>query len=409
MAKKVEAVDVIDVNEFFGFGQNHLEQYQNHYENFWKIHMPKIFGKNLSRYLKFSGFELIDTNRDYTQKIGRAASRSGDLSAVGSSLDKHGWEMKHVPPIAFRFSDGRIIIITGNSRGENLHDRRIKHMPVAMFESSEKDDSYCLQEALIYMAQQTQEKDGNFVSASTHDIQKALKDLIELFSVSSGEAGVDPHNMLSYKTAVKSLWQSAKMTEHKIMQVVLKVWNANNPHNIVISYNREEGLAKLGEFKFNTDPCDLSGVIYIMFGWETCALSFVSAYEQAMANPEMEIRIVINPGTLSPNKNSNFEYEYKRRIKQFVEEFQKHKKSAIFVSSADLDKTAKLQIKINHQRICVYAALPSIAKEHDLQKPVFFHNKGQYFYQKGDNGYQVYMRYEDEFENAENAEYDEAA
>jgi len=403
MEKKVESVDVVDVNAFFGFEEKHLLQYQRHYEDFWKTHMPKIFGKNLSRYLNFVGFELIETALDYTQKIGRAAARSSDLRAVGRSLDENGWEMKHVPPIAFRFKDGRILVITGNSRGENLNDRGVDKMPVAMFESSELDNSFHLKEALIYMAQQTQEKNGNFVPATSHDIQKALRDLITLFSESSGDAGVDPHNIVAYEAAVKSLWDGA--TEQQVARVVQKVWNDHNPHNVIISYKREEGLAKLEEFNFNTDPCDISGVIYIMFGWETSQRGFTSAYELAMENPEMEIRIVINPGTLNPSKSSTFEHEYEKRIKQFVSEFDRHKSAQIFVSSQNLEKDAKLQVKINHQRVYVYAALPSIGKEHDLSRPVFFHNKGQYFYQR-DNGYQVWMSHEDEFENTE---YDMAA
>ena len=180
MAKKVEAVEVIDVNSFFGFEDSHLIQYQQHFEDFWRTHSPAIFGK--SKYLNFSGFELISTDRDYAQKIGRASSRSSDLRAVGSSLDQFGWEMKHIPPIAFRFSDGTVLIITGNSRGENLSDRGVQKMPVAMFESTELDTSFHLKEALIYLAQQSQEKLGSFVPATSHDIQKALRDLIALFS-----------------------------------------------------------------------------------------------------------------------------------------------------------------------------------------------------------------------------------
>ena len=402
MAKKVEAVEVIDVNSFFGFEDSHLIQYQQHFEDFWRTHSPAIFGK--SKYLNFSGFELISTDRDYAQKIGRASSRSSDLRAVGSSLDQFGWEMKHIPPIAFRFSDGTVLIITGNSRGENLSDRGVQKMPVAMFESTELDTSFHLKEALIYLAQQSQEKLGSFVPATSHDIQKALRDLIALFSDSSGNAGVDPHNILALENSVKSLWAGA--TEIQVARTVQKVWNDHNPHNEIISYKREEGLAKLEEFNFNTDPCDISGTIYLMFGWETSQRGFTSAYELAMANPEMEIRIVINPGTLNPCQAKTFEYEYERRIKQFVAEFDRHKSAQIFVSSQNLEKHAKLQIKINHQRVYVYAALPSIGKEHDLSSPVFFHNKGQYFYQKR-NGYQVYMRFEDEFENSE--QYEEAA
>ena len=45
MEKKVESVDVVDVNAFFGFEEKHLLQYQRHYEDFWKTHMPKILEK----------------------------------------------------------------------------------------------------------------------------------------------------------------------------------------------------------------------------------------------------------------------------------------------------------------------------------------------------------------------------
>jgi len=372
---------IVDIDNNNKFTENDLKIHKELIN--WPEAYPDIFGTGLPEEIEFVEWRLINLEDiDYNSQKFRAGGRTTKekFIEIKQNIKRNGFKLRYPSICLFQNNTLDLNIITGNTRTEILKELGFKNAICAIFKSkTKKNGEQLYSNEQINESVETMGGVFNTIhdpagSTTKADIIRLVKLSCDRWKRTKGQCGTktDLHEI---GVKVDKLSGNGLFQQDTRQRMVYEIYNNYNPDNQVLSWTPKKVESWIKDNNFiNTDKC-----IYIVASSGLPSKALTRAVALSSENPDKEIRIILNPGTLSgydlkqcyENTLSSFVKDMKIIIKHYCESF-------FGVSNPK-------QI-----RITVYGAVPSLSSVHNLEKLVYFNNNSSDFYQKKDEAKENY-------------------
>jgi hypothetical protein len=365
--------NVIDLLTTSEFTDEHLEIVKNLMD--WKNIYPELFGNGLPNEIVFDRFRLLPHDAViYDQKYRAGGkSRASKMLEIQQNVERNGYKLKYPAAAWFEFAPGQYVVITGNSRGEIVKSSpfNIPNMIVAVYKAS--DPSYTkdqIEDAIDSCGLRFNAIHDPAEPVSKTDVKNTVTLMIKRYKDTNGTAGCAP-TIDAITARVDYVCGEGVFQPTTRQNVILEIYNTFNPHDTVVSWSTSKTAAYyikgfMDEIKWvNTDK-----VIYLVLSSGTVSQAFRKAFDLANKNPNKEIRIVLQTGTLD---GYDLLGTYKNRLRVFIDLFNKMVADSI---GRYADKT------LDDTNISIYGALPALKSSHSITEGFYYNSKTETFYQK---------------------------
>ena len=385
------AVDLSYVTEFT---EEHLQRYKDFMD--WVNNYPELY-KDLPEPIVFDRFGLgkyedVDLTTQKYRAGGRAKNKK-ELVRLHHDIQNGGFKYRHPVPSWFVWKNESKEIITGVSRGEEVHLQfKIPNQIVGFYKTNiaaEKARGYPFTKEEIEDALEICGLKFNAIHDPANplamaDVVRIVNGMVERYVATGGKAGCAKTYDAILERVNKCCGKTG-FTGLKRPKMALEVYNNFNPTMTIMSWSGKPGDKtiedKMKEWKLlNTDK-----VKYIVTDCEMLNYSFIKATSMSAEYPQAEIRVMLHTGTLE-----GFDHHkcFKNRISRFIIGFNgivDNVCSAFYgkYSPSTEEITVKDKVKNN---IKLYGAFYALEEFHDFTRPLLINEKNSTVYQKS-NGY----------------------
>ena len=387
-------INLLDIQEF---EESHLETVKNLLgPEGWANIYPELFGDGLPEEIVFDRFAILPhSSVNYSQKY-RGGGKSINTKSldIQQNIERNGYKLKYPAAAWFEWAADDYDVITGNTRGEIVQGSpfNIPNMIVAVYKRS--SDSYTkeqIQDALDSCGLRFNAIHDPAAPLSKFDVNRTVTLQIQRWYDTDGQAGCAP-TLDAITNRVDYVCGEGVFQPNTRQGLILEIYNTFNPHDTVISW----GTAKNSPHRVSTFMSKIRWVntdkaLYLPISSGTVSQAYSKAVALAAANPNKEIRIVLQTGTLGGSYDLNQTYE--NRLTTFVTKFDKIISNSCEVFFGTTNPKSS--------NITIYGALPALKASHSIEEGFYFNRKTSTFYQKGtDVTIEVYGE-EEELEAAE--------
>jgi hypothetical protein len=391
---RIDPTVAVDLNNLVEFTDEHLQAYKKFMD--WESNYPELY-KDLPEAIIFVGFDLgqyskVDLNTQKYREGGRAKNKK-EIVALHGDLQDGGFKYRHPVPSWFIWKDETQEIITGVTRGEEVHlEFKIPNQIVGFYRVNIKAEEARkkpftraeIEDALEICGLKFNAIHDPANPVSMLDVIRIVKGMVHRYIDTNGEAGI-PKTLPDIMNRVDKCSGKTRFTPQKRLGMAYEVYNNFNPNMTIMSWSGKPGdktiESKMKEWKL----VDTDKVKYIVTDCQMLNYTFVKATAMSTKNPEAEIRIMLHTGTLS-----GFDHHkcFKDRISKFILGFDvmiENVCSAFYgeYDSAKKETTIKDKVKNN---IKIYGAFYALEEFHDFLKPLLINERTTSVYQKS-NGY----------------------
>ncbi|MDP7367147.1 MAG: hypothetical protein QGH83_07790 [Candidatus Pacebacteria bacterium] len=383
--------NIVDITKVKEFTEQHLNIVKNNELVNWEKAYPELFVEIPGApALEFVGFILLPHDQfEITQQQYRAGSQvaTNRRQAIQQNIERNGYKLKH-PPIAVFFDGKNYHIITGNTRTNILRSSPFdtKNAIVAVYKRKPGYSDAKVEHSLDVAGLSMNSIHDPATPLQPADVRRIGIKATRRFLESKGEAGIpatfDDIREFVHHSCGEGVFQFTTRE-----QLVFSIYNdfqywqaiqlgqSTENLDIIISWSN----SKAGDFNITQfmKDCKLDSDtknIYMVNSTDTVSKAFVKAVKLAVQNPDAEIRIMLQTGTLS---GYSLEHSYRNRCIGFVTKFEDIL-SDVCKSFFGVDNPL-------YNRIKIWGALPALGSYHDLTKPFRYNTKTRSFYQLNHN------------------------
>ena len=325
---------------------------------------PELYGIDLPKELLYSGDYLIQID-DITKSGGVQTFRAGGANKKFPEIDRgirrNGFKLKYPAISLFITEDGKITVITGNTRLEILKKLNFTNCIASIYKSA---DGYTLDEVEDAVS-------GCGIRFNTihDDASPTGMDDVKVEVEKAISKGWIAPTYNNIRNRVEKNCGNGVFTETTRSRLVFEIYNHYNPSQTIKSWINPSVTKQ-----FVTDKKFINGngVRYVTYTTQNHAKVFLSIMETAYNYPNDEIRVIVHTGTLEGFDLENCWINRVNAFKDFYQRILLQTSSVYFHSKSPVQNRVKL-----------YGVLPSVSSMHDLDKVVLFDTDGS-LYQKID-------------------------
>ena len=356
---------IIDVNSTNYFTEQNLKDYKSLVN---PNAFPELYGIDLPKQLKYSGDYIVELD-DITQSGGIQGGRAGGANPkfkeMNRGIKRNGFKLKYPAIALFITEEGKIIVITGNTRLEILKKLNFKNCIASIYKASE---GYTVDEV-----EDAVSRSGIRFNTIHDDASPTGMDDVKVEVEKAITKGWIGKTISDIQKRVDEICGNGVFTDRTRSNLVYEIFSNFNPSQTVKSWINSS-VTK--EWVLSKNFVNGNGVRYVTYTTQNHAKVFLSIMETAYNYPNDEIRILLHTGTL---EGFDLERCWIERVEAFKDFYQR---ILLQTSSVYFNNTSPVQ-----NRVKLYGVLPSLSSMHDLDKLVFFDTDGT-LYQK-ENGEKI--------------------
>jgi len=344
----------LKIHESFNLERVHSEYYKNTKHLICKgLKLVKV--KSLEQ--DDSSLKDVNGNVIKTQQARNAGSRDiADQRKLHESVHNNGWLLHTLPMQAYQDINGELHLITGMSRLEELVIYNFDEVYVNIWVGNPKSSTKDIDHDRDYL--------GLLFNPTTiHQAPSSEQDLIA-YGVRQVQNEYIANNFDEISDEVSPLITAAGYGDSRKTYILAKILErCCKGVGKVVPMRQGE----LSDFKERANLIDVAGnVKYVFISHDRVAQGLQNSINQAVKNPGTEIRVVVHPGVLTGDP----ETDYNNRINKFWNDTYSFLEniSKILFSSADINPRVLRQHKRTPPNWSLYAAVPSVSSIHNLSK-----------------------------------------
>lgn len=352
---------IIDVNSTNYFTEQNLKDYQSLVN---PNAFPELYGIDLAKQLIYSGDHIVEMD-DITQSGGiqtfRAGGANPKFKEMNRGIKRNGFKLKYPAIALFVTEEGKIIVITGNTRLEILKKLGFKNCIASIYKASE---GYTVDEV-----EDAVSRSGIRFNTIHDDASPTGMDDVKVEVEKAITKGWIGKTVSDIQKRVDEICGNGVFTDRTRSTLVFEIFNHYNPSQTVKSWINSS-VTK--EWVLSKNFVNGNGVRYVTYTTQNHAKVFLSIMETAYNYPDDEIRILLHTGTL---EGFDLERCWIERVDAFKDFYQR---ILLQTSSVYFNNKSPVQ-----NRVKLYGVLPSLSSMHDLDKLVFFDTDGTLYQKEG--------------------------